>query len=166
MNEALIENWNSVTNKDSVIFHLGDFAWGGFNRWKSVRERLNGHIILIRGNHDWKNGPKTEEQEDELFSFISNQMLLRVEGRQVYLNHFPFLCYGGTYRSADTAVYQLFGHVHSGQFSKGGRDLPRMEYLFPTQYDVGIDNNNYTPISWKDVDLKIKKQIEDSGLFE
>ena len=26
-----------------------------------------------------------------------------------------------------------------------------MEHLFAYQYDVGVDNNNYTPISWKQV---------------
>lgn len=163
MNEALINNWNSVINDDSLVFHLGDFAWGGYNKWKEIRERLNGHIILIKGNHDEKNLTSTGEKE--LFDYVSYQMKIRVEGRQVYLNHFPFLCYGGTYRSKDDAVYQLYGHVHSGQFSKGGRDLPRLEYIFPTQYDVGVDNNNYAPVSWHDVDIKIQKQMEESELY-
>ena len=161
MDETLINNWNSVVNKDSIVFHLGDFAWGDFKSWKSVRERLNGHIVLIKGNHDWKNGPKTEAQENELFDFVSQQMYLKIEGRQVYLNHFPFLCYGGTYRSPETAVYQLYGHVHSGQFSKNGKDIPRLQYTFSTQYDVGVDNNNFTPISWKNVNALIQAQMID-----
>ena len=37
-----------------------------------------------------------------------------------------------------------------------------MQYLFPTQYDVGVDNNNFTPISWHEVDNIIKQQIEKS----
>ena len=56
MNEVLINNWNSVVDEDSTVFHLGDFAWGGFNKWKEIRDMLNGHIVLIKGNHDWKNG--------------------------------------------------------------------------------------------------------------
>jgi calcineurin-like phosphoesterase family protein len=31
--------------------------------------------------------------------------------------------------------------------------------LFPTQYDVGVDNNDYTPLSWKEVEEKIGKQL-------
>ena len=166
MNEVLIKNWNSVVDNKSTVFHLGDFAWGGFNKWKEIRDRLNGHIVLIKGNHDFKNGPRTEAQESELFDFVTQQMYLRIEGRQVYLNHFPFLCYGGTYREKDDVVYQLYGHVHSGKNSKGGMDLPRLKYAFPAQYDVGVDNNNYTPISWRYVDIKIKQQMEESDLFK
>lgn len=160
MNESLIKNWNAVVNDESVVFHLGDFAWGGFNKWKDIRKQLKGHIVLIKGNHDMKNGPNSPEKEKELFDYTTQQMYLRIEGRCVYLNHFPFLCYGGVYRDPKDVVYQLYGHVHSGQFSNSGRDLPRLEYLFPTQYDVGVDNNNFTPISWKEVDEKIQKQIE------
>ena len=162
MNDVLVENWNRVTNDESLIFHLGDFAWGGFNKWKPIRERLNGHIVLIKGNHDWKNGPKNKEDEDSMFDYVTQQLHLRIEGRQVYLNHFPFLCYGGTYRDPESVVYQLYGHVHSGQDSKNGLDIPRLIHAFPSQYDVGVDNNNFTPVSWYEVDAKIKEQIKNS----
>jgi calcineurin-like phosphoesterase family protein len=162
MNEALIENWNKVADDDSVIFHLGDFAWGGFSKWTPILERLKGHIVLIKGNHDQKNGPKTKEQEDEVFDFVTQQLYLRIEGRPVFLNHFPFLCYGGTYREPQDVVYQLYGHVHSGPVSKEGLDIPRLIHAFPSQYDVGVDNNNYTPVSWYEVDRKIQEQIKNS----
>ena len=166
MDEALIKNWNAVIDDESVVFHLGDFAWGGFPKWKEVRDRLNGKIILIKGNHDWKNGPQSDEQYGKLFEYTTQQMYMRIEGRQVYLNHFPFLCYGGTYRKPEDVVYQLYGHVHSGQNSKAGRDIPRLEYVFPTQYDVGVDNNNFTPVSWRLVDIRIKEQMEKSDFYK
>ena len=34
--------------------------------------------------------------------------------------------------------------------------------LFPTQYDVGVDNNNFTPISYAQVREIIQKQVEES----
>ena len=37
-----------------------------------------------------------------------------------------------------------------------------MQYLFPTQYDVGVDFNNYTPISWLDINFKIQTQIKEN----
>ena len=74
------------------------------------------------------------------------------------MNHVPFLCYGGTYRDQKGLVYQLFGHVHSGRNGKG-KDIERLKYLFPTQYDVGVDNNDYTPISWYEAEEKIEKQL-------
>ena len=54
---------------------------------------------------------------------------------------------------------QLFGHIHS---SPGdiGNVLPEGYKLQWNQYDVGVDNNNYTPISWSDA---IGKIIEKRG---
>lgn len=158
MNESLIRNWNSIVPKDGIVFHLGDFAWG--NNWKPILEQLNGTKYLILGNHDFKNIDK--EACDKYFEHVSQQMFINIEHRKVYLNHNPFLCYGGTYRKEKDLVYQLFGHVHSGPYSTNGLDLYRLNYLFPTQYDVGVDNNDFKPISWYDVDNIIKKQIQES----
>lgn len=161
MDETLIENWNNKVPKDGLVFHLGDFAWGGYNVWKNVREQLNGNIVLIKGNHDNRNLTPTAEKE--LFDFVTYQLKLEIEGRKIYLNHYPFLCYGGTYRVKNDLVFQAFGHVHLGPFQTKGRDNKRCEILFPTQYDVGVDNNNFTPISWHELNDKILKQIEKHG---
>ena len=52
MDEALINNWNNVVGQDDTVFHLGDFAFGGSELWNGVLNQLNGHKILIVGNHD------------------------------------------------------------------------------------------------------------------
>ena len=156
MNYRLIDNWNKKVPADGLVFHLGDFAWGGYPFWKNIRDQLNGKIILIKGNHDEKNLTATGAQE--LFEHVAYQMKIRVEGRAIYLNHNPFLCYGGTYRDPKGLVYQAFGHVHSGPGAKG-LDVERLGVLFPTQYDVGVDNNNYEPISWAEFNEKIGKQL-------
>jgi len=156
MNQKLIENWNKKVPEDGIVFNLGDFAWGGYPFWKSMREQLNGKIILIKGNHDEKNLTQTGAQE--LFEFVTYQMKIQIEGRKIYLNHYPFLCYAGTYRDANGLEYQAFGHVHSGPGAKG-MDIERLSMLFPTQYDVGVDNNNYEPISWSELNDKIGQQL-------
>ena len=160
MNEVLINNWNSVIDDESVVFHLGDFAWGGYNKWKTIIDKLNGHIVLIKGNHDDKNLSKTAEKE--FFDYVTYQLKVRIENRVVYLNHYPFLCYAGVYREPKDQVWALHGHIHLGPNSLGGLDVPRMEHLFPTQYDVGVDMNNYTPVSWNDIKEKIHYQVENN----
>lgn len=55
MNQELIRKWNEKVPKDGIVFHLGDFSWGGYNAWKDFREQLNGNIILIKGNHKYFN---------------------------------------------------------------------------------------------------------------
>jgi len=160
MDKNLIENWNNKVPKDGIVFHLGDFAWGGFNFWKKIREQLNGDIILIKGNHDIKN---LTPQAVGLFKYVAQQMRIEIEGRKIWLNHFPLLCYSGTYRDFNGLEFNLFGHTHlSNHLSRNnGKDCDRcFQMLFPTQYDVGVDFNEFAPISWNEVNERITQQIK------
>lgn len=67
------------------------------------------------------------------------------------------LCYSHSYGDYGRTNWQLFGHVHSGPLSSGADDA-RLPYLFKSQYDVGVDNNNFTPISFNEVREIIFKQ--------
>lgn len=164
MNDALVKNWNETVPEDGIVFHLGDFAFGGSREWNDILSRLNGEIYLILGNHDMKQIGQGFMQR---FAHVTQQMTIRVGGQSIVLNHNPFLAYGGAYRN----VWQLFGHVHSGPLSgKGkdggeqnrGKDLPRLVHLFPRQYDVGVDNNDFRPVSFAEVKMIIEKQIRQS----
>lgn len=155
MNETLIRNWNETVPPDGIVFHLGDFCYGGSAEWTNILSRLNGKIYLVLGNHDMKN---IRQGFMEQFEAVMQQMTIRVDGQSIILNHNPFLCYGGSYRD----VWQLFGHVHSGPLSKTGLDMPRLKELFPLQYDVGVDNNDFRPISFAEVKAKIEAQVEKS----
>lgn len=156
MDKVLIQNWNNVVSPEDTIFHLGDFAFGGSQLWNDTLKQLNGHKVLIIGNHDRKN---LRQGYIQYFNAVLPQAQLQIEGRVVYLNHYPFLCYGGSYRGEKDAVYQLFGHVHSGPYSTG-LDSDRLIHCFPYQYDVGVDNNNFTPVSWTKVKEIIAEQIK------
>lgn len=158
MDEMLINNWNSVCDGNSIVYHLGDFIFGNQSRLNAIISQLNfGELHLIMGNHDMKN---ISFESDHLFDSVSYQKELKIGNRQVILNHNPFLCYGGTYRTKETQVWQLFGHVHTLKHQQSnGLDVPRLEILFPTQYDVGVDNNDWKPINWKDVKSKIEEQV-------
>lgn len=156
MNEELIRRWNEVVGTDDTVFHLGDFAYGGSEFWSSILGRLNGKIYLVLGNHDEKN---IRQGYMDRFEWVGYQMHLSIEGRSVYLNHYPFLTYSGIYRRPEDQVWQLFGHVHSKP-GMTGMDADKLNHLLPTQYDVGVDNNDYRPVSWAEVKKKIEKQIE------
>ena len=148
MNEALITNWNRVVPRDGVVFHLGDFAFGGPDEWNSILDRLNGKIHLILGNHDMRMA-RTEVMDR--FSEVTLQKIISVDGRKILLDHYPFLCYSGENRGE----WQLFGHVHSGEHNDNGADIPRLRLLFRTQYDVGVDNNRFTPLSYGELETII-----------
>ena len=54
MEDALIQNWNSVTDQNDTVYILGDFCWGKEDEWKRILPQLKGNKVLIRGNHDIK----------------------------------------------------------------------------------------------------------------
>lgn len=98
----------------------------------------------------------------DLFDGVEQQMIVKIDKRFVYLNHYPYLCYGGSWRDPKSAVWQLFGHVHSSPISKINADTGRLFNLFPYQYDVGVDNNNYTPVSWERVKEIINNKVKNT----
>ena len=140
MNETLIENWNRVVGQDDIVFHLGDFCLGGSHEWTKILNRLNGKIYLILGNHDLKN---IRQGYASRFELTSMQMHIEVDKQKIYLNHCPPLCYGGAYGN----TWQLFGHVHTSK-NNTGKDALRLDMIFPTQYDVGVDNNDSRIDAW------------------
>ena len=161
MDEALVNNWNSVVGKDDYVFDLGDFAFASSSKWKELISRLNGKHYLILGNHDISRYPGDDVMS--LFERVEEQMIIKIDNRSIILNHYPFLCYAGTYRDKNSIVYNLHGHVHTLKYGENtGKDQERLQYRFPYQYDVGVDNNDYKPISWIELKEIMKKQIEQS----
>ena len=65
------------------------------------------------------------------------------------MNHFPFGSLPDP--ASNYPIIQLHGHVHSTP------DNPWLH--FDNQYDVGVDNNNFTPVNLADLLDKIHYQI-------
>lgn len=154
MDETLMRNWNSVVSADSIVFHCGDFGLGKMQRLKEIRERLNGEIYLVMGNHEFRQ----TNTYFEMFAEVAMQMCIEVDCHRIYLNHYPFLCFSGSNRRD---VWQLFGHVHSS-----GNDIAKLRNLFSNQLDVGVDNNNFCPLSFPQVESKIEKQFYKQNTHE
>ena len=140
MNETIITNWNSVVGKDDLIYHLGDFAFCYKRELvKAVRDRLNGKIILISGNHDREKVykginieliPMTERRG------IKNYPLCRIkyQEQQIMMCHYAMK----TWDKSHYGVWHLYGHSH-GNLADDPNSL---------SFDVGVDCHNFTPISF------------------
>ena len=158
--EELIRRWNEKVPKDGIVFHLGDVAFGNTNRVDEILKRLNGKIYLVIGNHDWR---RIVNDHKWRFELMTQQINMKIGKRHIILNHYPMLCFSGAWRGED-ATYQLFGHVHTSPYTDEGLDKQRLKMLFTSQYDVGVDNNNFTPVSWKEVDQIINNQMMSLGM--
>lgn len=151
MNEKLIENWNSVIGKDDLIFCLGDFALGSEKQTRYILERLNGHKVLIKGNHE-KSVMCKDYNRNEFNGGIYEILEIKVNDDEV-ANGFQHivLCHYTmfTFHNSHRGTWQLFGHVH-GRLDGDSR-------ISPNQIDVGVDSHNYTPINYKRVKEIITK---------
>ena len=160
MNETLISNWNNTVPKDGIVFHLGDFAFGGSEAWHNILSRLNGKIYLILGNHDHKN---FKQGYFNKFEDVAEQMTIEAGKKKLILTHFPLLCYNRTWNTGQNC-WNIHGHVHicHNKLANTGKDFERISLTFPTQYDAGVDLNDYTPISFDKLRSRIQYQIDNN----
>jgi calcineurin-like phosphoesterase family protein len=160
MDEVMIQNWNNTVSNEDIIIHAGDFCWGGKGEWIHLLHRLNGIKILVQGNHD-----RDKDIPTDMF-FRIEQGFLNMEVKdekpqRITVCHFPMLSWLQSHKGA----WNLFGHWHSGTVHKpegnGPDDLEVYDYvkneevayskLRPSQYDVGVDANSFTPISYNQI---------------
>lgn len=131
MDEALIANWNETVGETDEVWHLGDFCHWRKDPFYYVN-RLNGRIHLVLGNHD------KEGMVDALtacMESVQDVKYLRYQKQRLWLSHYPHV----SWRNSHHGSYHLYGHVHGG-FVATNRSM-----------DVGVDVNNYRPLSFDEV---------------
>ena len=107
MDEALINNWNSVVTNEDTVMILGDFCWRLEEDWIKILDRLNGNKQLIKGNHDLKSMSKELKSK---FQDIKDYKEIKDNGKRVLLSHYPNPFYRGAY---NLDIICLYGHVHT-----------------------------------------------------
>lgn len=107
MNELLIERWNKVVSKGDKVHHLGDFSFGSQDQTIDVASRLNGQIVIYKGNHDNKNKLKRMLKEGVIKEYHLVGDYIKRNGYQLWLTHYPVEI---GYRPN---MYSIHGHIHS-----------------------------------------------------
>lgn len=130
MHKTLTDNWNARVAPEDFVYHLGDFAFGAQDKIAQYRAGLNGHIILVQGNHD-----KSEKVMAKLgFEVYRSLELPKMDGPSLYLTHKP---QWEKLRNGEHAKYDymLNGHVHE-HWARVGKLI-----------NVGVDRHGFQPIS-------------------
>ena len=130
MEEALIDNWNSVVRSSDLIYNLGDISLRGpkYKEWYSeLIPKMNGRKVLILGNHDYL---KPFAYIDCGFESVHTSLILD----KIVLAHDPAIA------TAIPKDYMMFcGHVHD-TFKK----LSHPKKIL----NVGCDIWDYKPVEW------------------
>jgi calcineurin-like phosphoesterase family protein len=161
MNAHLVGNINEVVGQDDILFHLGDWSFGGFEQIELFRNQIvckNVHIIT--GNHD-HHIENNREGVQSLFSSVNKYLNLVVKynvgtplmGEERFaLMHFPIASWDNMARGA----IHLHGHVHFDPSKRIGKGK---------MMDVGCDGNMLYPIQMQEV-LRIMNTQPIKSMFE
>jgi len=118
MDDAIVESINSMVGEDDHLFHLGDWAFGGFEAVKEFRDRIKcKNVYLILGNHD-HHIDRDKEGIRSLFKSVSKYEYLTITREadkgeksvkiRMVLCHFPI----ASWHDMNQGVIHLHGHVH------------------------------------------------------
>ena len=75
------------------------------------------------------------------------------DGQRITVCHYPMIVWNHSHRGS----WQLFGHVHSRE-DNNNPEAGRLSCLTPNQYDIGVDRNNFKPVSYEEIKTIITKQ--------
>lgn len=159
MNQGLIDNWNKTVGVDDEVYYLGDFTLRrNIAQNKDLFNSLNGKKYMVKGNHDlsrhklekvgWINIPT-----GTVLELVHSDPTWEVNGinsGKAVICHNPGFAMKDYYPEGFDFV--LHGHVHEAW---------RLTYIHTcVYYNVGVDVNDYTPISADEVlDLCLRKTI-------
>ena len=151
MNTLLIRNINETVGKDDELWILGDFSFK-INR-EEVRELRNKirckRVHLVTGNHD------KDYTQDHIFQSVQHYKELKTVYGKFVLFHYPIV----EWNTAHYGTVHLHGHIHSTGAYNESNLQSKFKDRFPwghtakndelnlRVYDVGVDANDYKPIS-------------------
>src|SRR3990167_702056 len=154
MNQALLDNYNSMVSPTDEVWFVGDVVMGHFETNIKFMKRFHGDKYLIPGNHDrchkmfpkWKRWQAFYEAAGIIV--LDSQVMTTVANQSVKVCHFP---YRFTHRSDDSYSGQrpddegdwlIHGHTHGTE---------KVDYA-TRMVHVGVDAWNYFPVSETEVE--------------
>lgn len=131
MNRFMIDNWNRVVDKNDTVYVVGDFFTQNCTEDNILKiiKLLNGHIILIVGNHDVP-----------LLGILRKYM--DVIEYPMVKDGFWIISHEPMYVSENAPYANVFAHVHNN---------PMYKDVSSRSFCVSAERINYTPMLLEDV---------------
>lgn len=150
MDAEMINRWNSVVNDGDVVYHVGDFCLKNRHYALSVFRKLKGMIYILDCSMHHDRWMRNKEDVLEVYTAssdtvkVTKQIIeITVKNQIFILSHFPLFAWPKAYYGS----IHIHGHVHGSPiFTENG---------FPA-VDVGVDCNNFTPVSAYEIIERVK----------
>ena len=137
MDEEMIRRWNSVVSEEDLVWHLGDFCAGGFEKCRALLRRLSGRKRLVMGNHDLAMSPALwrEAGFEECYDL------------PVIFMDFFILSHEPLYVCRSMPYANIFGHVHGS---------PSYRTVSSRSACVSVERTGYAPVPLETLKQQIK----------
>lgn len=140
---------NSRVREDDDVYHVGDMFWRTYGVENAINyvRHLNGRHWYVLGNHEEL--MLESEELRKCFSGVYVRHEIYPEGAPkhgIVLDHYA----GRVWHDSDKGNWQLYGHTHNV--------LPEIDPLLAM--DVGVDANDYRPVSLDEVKSRMEEKVE------
>ena len=166
MNEEIVRRHNEVVTENDIVYFLGDACLGGaseeiLKKNCELIERLNGNIVMLRGNHDTDTRIAAFKNCKNVLNVGEIAKIINYDGYRLYVGHYPTVTGSYDDKALKGCLISLFGHTHQegNFFSFDGRENPIM-------YHVGVDSHNCYPVKITDILKEITEKFYGEGLEE
>jgi calcineurin-like phosphoesterase family protein len=153
MRDILVYNWNQLVGEKDIVYHLGDFTLStDLNYIDGILSQLKGKIRLIRGNHDkWANrlgSLRNHSKIEWVKDYYETSYHIDGDSIKVVMSHYPMRAWNKSHYGS----YSLHGHCH-GSLDRENASL-KLRRL-----DVGVDSNNYSPLTFEEIHRELRNRV-------
>ena len=154
MKAELIANYNKLIGKDDWVCWVGDCFFGhSSEEGRLVLDKMNGHKVLVKGNHDGSNSKMTGMG----FALVVDKLYLKIKDQLCQVNHYPYaltdneidrihaagkhadMRYPDRRPKRTKGEILIHGHTHAAEKYRNG------------MIHVGVDAWNYGPVLIEEV---------------
>ncbi len=131
MDNEMIKRWNRKVGKDDLVIHCGDFALGNEGEVKEIRDRLNGGLILLKGNHDHRSLRAAD------FLIVNGTLELE----NIIFSHYPL-----PKEAMPKGFVNVHGHIHTKESLHG--------------INISVEKTDYEPIELSEVRKLVAEKMK------
>ncbi len=142
MDSILIDNLKERLNPKDILYFLGDLTFKEkvAHEFFEIFEDIE--IYYIIGNHDFSKVINVARKSCASVSLLKD---IKIVDQSITLCHYAMRVWNKSHYNS----WQLYGHSHASLKSIG------------KQHDIGVDNNNFFPVSFEDL-VGIMKNKQDN----
>ncbi len=138
MDAELIARHTSVVGREDTVGPAGDSPLQRTARAKEYIGQLHGEHVFLRGSHDrWLRGARDIWEQE-------------IAGQYLVVCHYAMRVWPRSHYNS----WQLYGHSH-GMLPPVGK-----------QWDVGVDNNNFLPVSFDQICEIMRSRPDNPNLVQ